>query len=140
MGHNFVLFQELTREVQACRRRGETLETPLGQGSRASSNTSLNTAETVSPTPSERVSQAAEPDKQVLIEKIVKVQRSNARKQEKLEFLEEHSRQLTIELQKKSRIIQSLVLKHQPGALVSDIMDDNKVSDFLLLISPDVLL
>lgn len=78
------------RELQACRRRGETLETvSLGQRSRTSSNTSLNTVDTI---PEPRVPPTVEPDRQVLIEKIVKVQRSNARKQEKLEFLEEHSR------------------------------------------------
>ena len=42
-------------------------------------------------------------DKQVLVEKIVRLQKTHARKSEKLEFLEEHVNQLVNELQRKTR-------------------------------------
>jgi len=44
-----------------------------------------------------------EPDKQKLIEKIVKLQRAHARKNEKLDFCEDHIKQLVEEVQKKTR-------------------------------------
>lgn len=68
-----------------------------------------------------------EPDKQVLIERLVKLQRENAKKAEKLDFMEEHSQVLTAELQKKTRLIQSFVMKMPAGALSSESMDQNKV-------------
>ena len=42
-------------------------------------------------------------DKQVLVEKIVRLQKTHARKREKLAFLEEHVNQLVNELQRKTR-------------------------------------
>lgn len=45
-----------------------------------------------------------EVDKQMLIEKIVKLQRTNARKSEKMEFMEDHINQLLEEIRKKSRL------------------------------------
>ena len=57
----------------------------------------------------------------------MKIQRSNARKTEKVEFLEEHVRQLVAELQKKTRIIQNYIIREQSGALSSERMDNNKV-------------
>ena len=44
-----------------------------------------------------------EPDKQMLIERIVKLQRIHARKNEKIEFLEDHINQLLLEIKKKNR-------------------------------------
>jgi len=70
--------------------------------------------------------QFLEPDKQRLIEKIVKLQRAHARKNEKLDFCEDHIRQLVEEVQKKTRIIQMYVMKEEAGALSSDRMDRNK--------------
>ncbi|XP_040563284.1 coiled-coil domain-containing protein 186 [Lepeophtheirus salmonis] len=66
------------------------------------------------------------PDSQVLIEKIVKLQRNLARKVEKQEFMEEHIETLQKEVKKKNKVIQSYVLKQEPGALASSVMDDNK--------------
>ena len=43
------------------------------------------------------------PDSQVLVEKIVRLQRHIARKQEKLDFLEEHMATMTEEVKKKKR-------------------------------------
>jgi hypothetical protein len=63
----------------------------------------------------------------MLIERIVKLQRANARKTEKLDFMEEHTRQLVAELQKKTRIVQNYIMREQAGALSPAAMDQNKV-------------
>ncbi|XP_069697891.1 coiled-coil domain-containing protein 186-like isoform X2 [Periplaneta americana] len=140
--------KELTRELQHCRKRLDLYESSsgsnsLGQGSRASSCNSLNTVEgsivnnnsskgptAGSSSPGESSSSQAspplEPDRQMLIERIVKLQRANARKTEKLDFMEEHARQLVAELQKKTRIVQNYIMREQAGALSSDSMDQNK--------------
>lgn len=47
--------------------------------------------------------QFLEPDKQKMIEKIVKLQKLNARKNEKLDFCQDHISQLIEEIQKKTR-------------------------------------
>lgn len=137
---NLVSLKELTKELQVCRKRLEQYENSagsisLGQGSRTSSNTSLNTVEiNENKSSSSQASPAAvpagpvEPDRQILIDKIVKIQRSNARKAEKIEFLEEHVRQLVTELQKKTRIIQNYITREQSGALSSEMMDNNKAA------------
>jgi hypothetical protein len=57
----------------------------------------------------------------------VKLQRANARKTEKLDFMEEHARHLVAELQKKTRIVQNYIMREQSGALSSASMDQNKV-------------
>lgn len=67
------------------------------------------------------------PDSQVLVEKIVKVQRLMARKQEKLDFMEEHVATLLEEVKKKSKIIQHYVMRTEPGALTTNESDQNKV-------------
>ena len=63
-----------------------------------------------------------------LIERIVKLQRANARYSEKIDFLEENTRQLVSELQKKTKVLQSYILREESGALTSGSMDHNKVS------------
>lgn len=78
-------FQELSKELQVCRKKIETYEGSqaalLGEGSRSSSNISLNNVEAsenksassqASPV-TVQTSLPTEPDKQVLIDKIVKV-------------------------------------------------------------------
>ena len=55
------------------------------------------------------------PDSQVLVEKIVRLQRHMARKQEKLDFLEEHMGTMTEEVKKKNRIIVEYVMKAEAG-------------------------
>jgi hypothetical protein len=57
----------------------------------------------------------------------VKLQRANARKTEKLGFMEEHTCQLVAELQKKTRIVQYYIMREQSGALSSASMDQHKV-------------
>lgn len=66
-------------------------------------------------------------DRQTLIEHIVKLQRISAKKSEKLDFLEEHVNSLVLELQKKTRLLQSYILREQSGTVTSNLMDNNKV-------------
>lgn len=69
-----------------------------------------------------------EPDRQALIERIVKLQKRNMKHMEKIEFLEEHVNQLLTEVKKKNRVIQHYVLREQSGALSSKNFDEHKVS------------
>lgn len=71
-------------------------------------------------------------DRQTLIEHIAKLQRISARKSEKLDFLEEHINTLVAELQKKSHLLQSYILREQTGALTSNAMDNNKVTTLIV--------
>uniref|UniRef100_A0A8C2A8F7 Si:ch211-225b10.4 n=1 Tax=Cyprinus carpio TaxID=7962 RepID=A0A8C2A8F7_CYPCA len=67
-----------------------------------------------------------EVDKAVLVERIVRLQKAHARKNEKIEFMEDHIRQLVEEIRKKTKIIQSYVLREETGALSSEASDFNK--------------
>ena len=67
------------------------------------------------------------PDSQVLVEKIVKLQRAMAKKQEKLDFTEEHISTLLEEVKKKNKIIQHYVMKAETGVLSTEDSDRNKV-------------
>jgi hypothetical protein len=67
------------------------------------------------------------PDSHVLVEKIVKLQRTLARKQEKLEFMEDHISTMLEEMKKKNRLIQHYILQEESGTLSSASMDENKV-------------
>ena len=49
------------------------------------------------------ITEQVEVDKQTLIERIVKLQRALARKNEKMEFMDDHISQLVDEIQKKNR-------------------------------------
>lgn len=49
------------------------------------------------------ITEQVEPDKQLLIERIVKLQRALARKNEKIEFVNDHISQLVDEIQKKNK-------------------------------------
>ena len=68
------------------------------------------------------------PESHVLVEKIVKLQKTLAKKQEKVEFMEEHISTMLEEIKKKNKLIQNYILKLESGALVSSQMDENKVS------------
>lgn len=70
------------------------------------------------------------PDQQLLIERIVKLQRNLAKKQEKIEFLQEHVKQLTETLQKKSKIIISYAMNQDVEALSTELSEQNKVCSF----------
>jgi len=65
---------------------------------------------------------------QLLVEKIVKLQRACARRQEKLDILEEHIQQLMNEIKKKNKIIQNYFMGLETGALVSEESDIHKAN------------
>ena len=69
------------------------------------------------------------PESHVLVDKIVKLQKTLARKQEKIEFMEEHVSTMLEEMKKKNKLIQNYILKVESGALVSSQMDENKVKE-----------
>lgn len=65
-------------------------------------------------------------DKQMLVERIVRLQKTLARRNDKIDFLEEHIKQLLLEMKKKSKIIQNYITREEAGALVPTSMDCNK--------------
>lgn len=65
---------------------------------------------------------------QLLVDRIIRLQKSAARQSEKTEFLEEHVAQLLSELKKKSRIIHHYIMKEETGALSNSASDSSKVS------------
>lgn len=67
---------------------------------------------------------------QLLVDRIIKLQKSAAKKAEKIEFLEEHVAQLVSELKKKSRIIHHYIMKEEAGALANSASDTSKVRPF----------
>ncbi len=71
-----------------------------------------------------------EVDKQVLIDRILRLQKSLAKRNEKIDFFEEHNQQLIEEMKKKSKLIQYYILREETGALSTSSMDDHKVSLF----------
>ena len=74
------------------------------------------------------------PPDQALVEKMIRLQRTLARKQEKIDFMEEHSATLVEDIKKKNRLIQNYILnKETSGALTSSKMDQNKVGVVLML-------
>ncbi|KAI5748430.1 hypothetical protein M8J77_025438 [Diaphorina citri] len=130
--------RELNKELATLKKKCETYSSgdalgdthTLGYGSRTSSCQSLNEVQH-SPTSASIASTLSstlqmEPDRNVIIERIVELQRSHAKTIEKTEFLEEHNAQLVNELQKKTKILQNYILREQSGALTSRSMDVNK--------------
>ncbi|GFO36983.1 coiled-coil domain-containing protein 186 [Plakobranchus ocellatus] len=141
--------KDLTRQLQQARRK---LEAHDGKGdggsmgSRTNSNGSLNSVDNsqqqqhqqqqhnhhqqapplTSPQEFPVITEQVEVDKNVLIERIVRLQKSHARKNEKLEFLGEHIQQLLVEIKKKTKIIQTYALREEAGTLSSDDMDAHK--------------
>ncbi|XP_029644777.1 coiled-coil domain-containing protein 186 isoform X2 [Octopus sinensis] len=134
--------KDLTRQLTFTRRKLENYENTgekdsTSLGSRTSSNGSLNTLDNnVQSTVIHRngnpdqeypvITEQVEVDKQVLIERIVKLQKAHARKNDKIEFMEDHINHLVDEIQKKKRIIQSYALREETGVLSTDYMDINK--------------
>nr|XP_023026850.1 coiled-coil domain-containing protein 186-like [Leptinotarsa decemlineata] len=117
--------REINKELHQCRKKIEQLENLDNTSSNSSSNSSLNVTER-SADQVKVIQPDVEIDKQTLIEHIVKLQRLSAKKSEKIDFLEEHVNTLVIELQKKSKLLQSYILREQSGTLTSDKMDSNK--------------
>ncbi|XP_048584681.1 coiled-coil domain-containing protein 186 [Nematostella vectensis] len=73
-----------------------------------------------------RTGQELEIDKKILVDKICRLQRIHAKKNEKLEFMEEHISTLVDEIQKKTRIIQYYALREEAGMLAPPKSDVNK--------------
>ncbi|XP_033757517.1 coiled-coil domain-containing protein 186-like isoform X2 [Pecten maximus] len=143
--------KDLTRQLQQAKKRLEAVEMngerdTTSMGSRTSSNGSLNTmADTqngaMTPniqgvpavrhySPQEQeypvITEQVEPDRQLLIERIVKLQRSHARKNEKIEFMDDHISQLIDEIHRKNKIIQSYALREESGTLTPEAVDVHK--------------
>ncbi|GBP38180.1 Coiled-coil domain-containing protein 186 [Eumeta japonica] len=71
-------------------------------------------------------SEPEKPDRQALIERIVQLQRSLARRADRCEFLEEHARHLTSELRRKSRLLRHALPALPAGALPTAASDRHK--------------
>ncbi|KAK2705833.1 coiled-coil domain-containing protein 186-like isoform X2 [Artemia franciscana] len=144
--------KEMGKELNRLRRRGEHTESihsngeVVSLGSRTSSTGSLNTTglsievpRQSSPSPLSLNGVAPEENghimnfddledkQQFFIDKILKLQRGNARKTEKVEFLEEHVKSLTEEIKKKNKILTSYFLKEEAGGLSSERSDKVKI-------------
>nr|XP_020460681.1 coiled-coil domain-containing protein 186 isoform X3 [Monopterus albus] len=136
--------KDLTKQLTQARRKLEQAENggcdrdASSMGSRSSSSGSLNarhvgssgveeqSPESQTGPPLVVVDSFPEVDKAVLVERIVRLQKALARKQEKIEFMEDHIKQLVEEIRKKTKIIQSYVLREESGALSSEASDINK--------------
>ncbi|KAM6964725.1 coiled-coil domain-containing protein 186 isoform 2-T3 [Tautogolabrus adspersus] len=136
--------KDLTKQLTQARRKLEQTENGVcerdasSMGSRSSSSGSLNarhggssgveerSPESQSRPPVVVVDSFPEVDKTVLVDRIVRLQKALARKQEKIEFMEDHIKQLVEEIRKKTKIIQSYVLREESGALSSEASDINK--------------
>ncbi|XP_062436257.1 coiled-coil domain-containing protein 186 isoform X2 [Rhea pennata] len=131
--------KDLTKQLQLARRKLDQMENGnydkevSSMGSRSSSSGSLNArSSTEDRSPENTGSSVAvdsfpEVDKSVLIERIVRLQKAHARKNEKMEFMEDHIKQLVEEIRKKTKIIQSYILREEAGTLSSEASDFNKV-------------
>ncbi|XP_036295001.1 coiled-coil domain-containing protein 186 isoform X1 [Pipistrellus kuhlii] len=131
--------KDLTKQLQQARRKLDQVENGgydkevSSMGSRSSSSGSINarsSAEDRSPEntgSSIAVDNFPEVDKAMLIERIVRLQKAHARKHEKIEFMEDHIKQLVEEIRKKTKIIQSYILREEAGTLSSEASDFNKV-------------
>ncbi|XP_009693929.1 PREDICTED: coiled-coil domain-containing protein 186 [Cariama cristata] len=131
--------KDLTKQLQLARRKLDQMENSnydkevSSMGSRSSSSGSLNARssnEDRSPEntgSSVAVDSFPEVDKSVLVERILRLQKAHARKNEKMEFMEDHIKQLVEEIRKKTKIIQSYILREEAGTLSSEASDFNKV-------------
>ncbi|XP_067344313.1 coiled-coil domain-containing protein 186 isoform X2 [Channa argus] len=137
--------KDLAKQLTQARKKLEQVENggcdrdASSMGSRSSSSGSLNARHGGSSSIEERSPESQsspsvvvadsfpEVDKAVLVERIVRLQKALARKQEKIEFMEDHIKQLVEEIRKKTKIIQSYVLREESGALSSEASDINKV-------------
>lgn len=102
----------------------------------SSNNSSVNTNGFLTPTStsvysnsgsSVKMSMLPELDKQMLVDRIIRLQKTLAKRNEKVDFLEEHNHQLIEEMKKKTRLVQFYILREDAGALATNSMDDNKV-------------
>ncbi|XP_013924123.1 PREDICTED: coiled-coil domain-containing protein 186 [Thamnophis sirtalis] len=130
--------KDLTKQLQQARRKLDNLENGScdkevsSMGSRSSSSGSLNARSSNEDRSPENTGSSVvvdhfpEVDKTILIERIVRLQKAHARKNEKMEFMEDHIKQLVDEIRKKTKIIQSYILREEAGTLSSEASDFNK--------------
>ncbi|KAG6937440.1 coiled-coil domain containing 186 [Chelydra serpentina] len=131
--------KDLTKQLQQARRKLDHIENGgcdkevSSMGSRSSSSGSLNARSSNEDRSPENTGSSGaadsfpEVDKAVLVERIVRLQKAHARKNEKMEFMEDHIKQLVEEIRKKTKIIQSYILREEAGTLSSEASDFNKV-------------
>ncbi|EGI64626.1 Uncharacterized protein C10orf118-like protein [Acromyrmex echinatior] len=127
--------KELTRELQQCHKKLEMFEitspsNSLDIASRTGSNTSLagdtsNGALSDNNANSDHIN-SIELNKQVLMERIIKLQDINVKRAEKLDFFKEHTQTLLEDIQKKEKIIQNYILNQNFGALTCNKSDKYK--------------
>ena len=65
-------------------------------------------------------------DKQKLVEKIVKLQKAHARKNEKMELMEEQIKALLVDVSRKDRVIQHYALREETGSVSTEQSDNIK--------------
>lgn len=130
--------KDLTKQLQHARKKLEQMENgnydkeASSMGSRSSSSGSLNARSSNDDRSPENTGSSLvadnfpEVDKAVLIERIVRLQKAQARKNEKIEFLEDHIKQLVDEIRRKTKIIQSYILREESGTLTSEASDFTK--------------
>ncbi|EDO42698.1 predicted protein, partial [Nematostella vectensis] len=135
---NASTIKDLTRQLQQSRRQVEKMESNqenLQNGNNDSKSSSTNSLDKIvsssncsSPTTLQNTALTAklEIDKKILVDKICRLQRIHAKKNEKLEFMEEHISTLVDEIQKKTRIIQYYALREEAGMLAPPKSDVNK--------------
>ena len=140
---NAASVKDLTRQLNQVKRKSENTDALSNSsnpnstnhsadggsmGSRASSTTSLDRIPSYSSDnhisnyehmsiPETTVTGPDSLDRQMLIERIVRLQQIHAKKNEKIDFLNEHVHQLVAALQKKQRLIQHYIMREESGAL-----------------------
>lgn len=121
--------KEVTKELAQCRKQLDSYSFLNTNGTNAPLNgiTVLETKSAVSSsTQDQMMNIESAVDKKTLLDHIVKLQKISARKSEKIDFLEEHINTLVSELQKKTQLLQSYIVREQSGALTSNKMENNK--------------
>ncbi|ESO01687.1 hypothetical protein HELRODRAFT_100515 [Helobdella robusta] len=133
--HNAVKIKDLTKQLQTLSKRLNISQPGnhnssvhsdgvagdgCGRGSRVNQSDDVN----FSTPPTVRVVQV---NKQMLIDKIVSLQKTLAKKNERMEFLYEHNIKLTHELANKAKIIKNYVLKEEAGVMSTNQSDRLKL-------------
>ncbi|KAH9413491.1 hypothetical protein DERP_007969, partial [Dermatophagoides pteronyssinus] len=91
-----------------------------------SQSSSSTTTTTTTTTTNTELTSLNDIDRNTLIERILRLQRQLIKRNEKIDFLEEHNGQLIDEMKKKSKLLQYYILKEETGALATESMDKNK--------------
>eukprot|EP00118_Oscarella_pearsei_P000508 m.5131 g.5131 ORF g.5131 m.5131 type:complete len:789 (+) comp12169_c0_seq2:90-2456(+) len=134
--------KDLTRQLQHAKKKLEQYEmeqsrvneNQSGSGSSQGSLEAVNGVQNSDETelgPSVSVVQPGmlkdmDQEKTILVDRICSLQQIHARKDDKMDFYEGHIQHLTEELKKKTRIIQSYILREESGTLSPPLMDEIK--------------